>query len=112
MTKESQNEVIEQAALTQSSKTVVENVVRKLDADKVEREKWKLNVVVLSVQEPDKQFSKEQKKKEDTDFCRDILGMPSGDFKVCWRAGKIDESKPLYCRPLIIKVSRWLMKRQ
>ena len=48
VTKENQKEVIHQAALTQSSKTVVESVVRKLDADKVEREKRRCNLVVLS----------------------------------------------------------------
>ena len=34
---ESQRKVVEQAALAQSSKNVVESVVRKLDADKVEK---------------------------------------------------------------------------
>ena len=51
VTKESQKKIIEEASLTQSSKTVVENVVRKLDADKIEREKRKLNAVVLKVPE-------------------------------------------------------------
>ena len=37
-TRESQRKVVEQAALAQSSKNVVESVVRKLDADK-KREK-------------------------------------------------------------------------
>ena len=36
-TKESQKKVIEQAALAQSSKLVVESVVRKIDADNVDR---------------------------------------------------------------------------
>ena len=38
-----------QAALAQSSKNVVESVIRKLDADKVEREKRQLNVCILNV---------------------------------------------------------------
>ena len=104
VTRESQKKVIEQASITQSSKTVVENVVRKLDADKIEREKRKLNVVVLNVPEPDKDLSKEEKKEEDTKFCNEVLDMSSEDFELCWRAGKIDESKPGYCRPLIIKM--------
>ena len=105
VTRESQKKVIEEAALTQSSKSVVENVVRKLDADKVEREKRKLNIVVLNVPEPTKDASNEQKKKEDNDFCKDVLEIPNEDFESSWRAGKIDETKPGYCRPLIIKMA-------
>ncbi|KAL5251011.1 hypothetical protein ACHWQZ_G016669 [Mnemiopsis leidyi] len=52
VTKECQKEIVKEAAMTQSSKTVVENVVRKLDADKVEREKRRTNVVVLKAPEP------------------------------------------------------------
>ena len=37
----------EEASVMQSSKTVVDSVVGKLDADKVEREKRRNNVVVL-----------------------------------------------------------------
>ena len=105
VTQASQKKIIEEAALTQSSKSVVENVVRKLDADKVEREKRKLNVVVVNAPEPAKEASSEQKKKEDSDFCRNVLGMRNDDFESCWRAGKIDESKPGYCRPLIIQMA-------
>ncbi|KAL5253338.1 hypothetical protein ACHWQZ_G009410 [Mnemiopsis leidyi] len=104
VTKENQKEVIHQAALTQSSKTVVESVVRKLDADKVEREKRRCNLVVLSTPEPCKDSSKEQKIAEDNKFCCNVLEIPSGDIEACWRAGKIDESKPDYRRPLIIKL--------
>ena len=102
--KESHKEVIQQAALTQSSKVVVENVVRKLDADKVEREKRRCNVVVLSAPEPMKDSSADQKKSEDSKFCNNVLGIPSEDIEACWRAGKIDQSKPDYRRPLIIKL--------
>ncbi|KAL5268337.1 hypothetical protein ACHWQZ_G002262 [Mnemiopsis leidyi] len=63
--REGQKEVIQQAALAQSSKKVVEIVVRQMDADKVEREKRRSNVVVLSAPEPEKEASAEQKKKED-----------------------------------------------
>ena len=66
---ESQRKVVEQAALAQSSKNVMESVVRKLDADKVEREKRQLNVCILNVPEPPKESSSGQKKKEDMEFC-------------------------------------------
>ena len=102
--KEAQKEVIEQAAVAQSSKTVVESVVRQLDADKVEREKRRCNVVVLNATEPNKESSTEDKKKEDKEFCRNVLEIPLEDIEACWRAGKIDQSKPDYCRPLVIKM--------
>ena len=62
-THESQRKVVEQAALAQSSKNVVESVVRKLDAYKVEREKRRLNVCIVNVPEPPKESSTGQKKK-------------------------------------------------
>ncbi|KAL5269041.1 hypothetical protein ACHWQZ_G002762 [Mnemiopsis leidyi] len=102
--REGQKEVIQQAALAQSSKKVVESVVRQMDADKVEREKRRSNVVVLSAPEPEKEASAEQKKKEDKDFCSKVLGIPLKDVETCWIAGKIDNSKPDYLRPLVIKL--------
>ncbi|KAL5257413.1 hypothetical protein ACHWQZ_G012381 [Mnemiopsis leidyi] len=75
-----------------------------MDADKVEREKRRSNVVVLSAPEPEKEASAEQKKKEDKDFCSKVLGIPLKDVETCWRAGKIDNSKPDYLRPLVIKL--------
>ena len=70
VTKENQRRVIEEAALAKSSKYVVESVVRQLDSDKIEREKRKLNVVVLNVPENPDTASSGQKNKLDTDFCR------------------------------------------
>jgi hypothetical protein len=102
--KESQREVIQQASLAQSSKNVVETVVRKMDADKVEREKRRTNVVVLNAPEPDKESSSEEKNKEDCNFCSNSLGIPAKDIAVCWRAGKADESNPNYRRPLVIRL--------
>ena len=99
-----QKEMIEKAAVAQSSKTVVQSVVRQLDADKVEREKRKCNVVVLKAPEPRKESSTEEKKKEDEEFCSGVLEIPLENIEVCWRAGKIDPSKPEYCRPLVIKL--------
>ena len=104
VTKECQKEIVKEAAMTQSSKTVVENVVRKLDADKVEREKRRTNVVVLKAPEPKKDSTTDQKKSEDMEFCRNVLKIPSKDLDTCWRAGKIDNTKPDYSRPLIIKL--------
>ncbi|KAL5258338.1 hypothetical protein ACHWQZ_G008989 [Mnemiopsis leidyi] len=104
VTKECQKEIVKEAAMTQSSKTVVENVVRKLDADKVEREKRRTNVVVLKAPEPKKDSTTDQKKSEDMEFYRNVLKIPSKDLDTCWRAGKIDNTKPDYSRPLIIKL--------
>ncbi|KAL5266693.1 hypothetical protein ACHWQZ_G003909 [Mnemiopsis leidyi] len=54
--------------------------------------------------EPRKESSTEEKRKEDRQFCSHVLEIPLTDIEVCWRAGKVDESKPEYCRPLIIKL--------
>ena len=75
-------------------------MVRKLDADKVEREKRRLNVCILNVPEPPKESSSGQKKKEDMEFCRRELEMNDSVFEKCWRAGKIDESKPFILSPI------------
>ena len=104
VTEQSQKKVLQHAASAQSSKAVVETVVRKLDADKVEREKRRSNVVVLSAPEPSKDSSADQKKAKDTKFCTSVLKIPSSDIEACWRAGKLDESNPDYCRPLVIKL--------
>ena len=78
--------------------------MRKLDADKVEQEKRKSNVVVLSAPEPSKDSSVDQKKAKDNEFCTNVLKIPSSNVEACWRAGKLDESKSDYCRPLVIKL--------
>ncbi|KAL5247960.1 hypothetical protein ACHWQZ_G017208 [Mnemiopsis leidyi] len=104
VTQESQKKVIQQVSVAQSSKAVAENVIRKLDADKVEREKRKSNVIVLKAPEPKKDSTAEQKRTKDNEFCTSVLKIPSSDIEVCWRAGKLDESKPDYCRPLVIKL--------
>ena len=107
-----QKEAIKEVALAQSSKTVVESVVRKMDADNVEREKRKANVVVLTAPEPNKNSS-EEKKAEDRKFCSNVLGMPASDIEGCWRAGKLDESKPSeFCRPLVIKLKSELLVKE
>ena len=103
VTEQSQKKALQHAATAQSSKAVVETVVRKLDADKVEREKRCSNVVVLSAPEPSKDSSTDQKKAKDKEFCTSVLKIPSTDIEACWRAGKIDESNPDYRRPLVIK---------
>ena len=103
-TKQSQKKVIEETTRTQTAQTVVEKVVRKLDADKVEREKRRANVVVMNVPESDME-SPGQKRADDLKFCYERLGMSESDIETCWRAGKLDTSKENYCRPLVIKMS-------
>ena len=103
VTQQSLKKVTEEAAIVQSSKTVVENVVRKLDADKIEREKRINNVVVYKVPES-KMVTSGQKNKDDMDFIRDTLKMKSNEISRCWRVGKLDESKTDQCRPLIIEL--------
>ncbi|KAL5263730.1 hypothetical protein ACHWQZ_G008940 [Mnemiopsis leidyi] len=44
------------------------------------------------------------KAKEDKNLCTSVLGIPAKDIKVCWRAGKADESNPNYRRPLVIRL--------
>ena len=104
VTEQSQKKAIQHAAAANSSKVVVETVVRKLDADKVEREKRRSNVVVLSAPEPSKDSSVDQKKAKDNEFCTSVLKIPSSDIEACWRAGKLDESNPDFCRPIIIRL--------
>ena len=111
VTEQSQKKVIQHAAAANSSKAVVENVVRKLDADKVEREKRKSNVVVLNAPEPSKESTSDQKKAKDNDFCTTVLKIPSTDIEACWRAGKLDESKPDFSRPLVIKLKNETLVR-
>ena len=43
---------------------MAENVIWKIDADKVEREKRKSNVVILKAPEPNKDSTAEQKEKQ------------------------------------------------
>ena len=102
-TKESQKMVLEESTKANSSQIVVEKVVRKLDSDKIEREKRKANIVVMKVPES-KMASSGQKLADDKKFCYEELGMAEEDIESCWRAGKLDTSKPDYCRPLVIKL--------
>ena len=76
VTEQSQKKAIQHAAAANSSKVVVETVVRKLDADKVEREKRRSYVVVLSAPEPSKDSSVDQKKAKDNEFCTSVLKIP------------------------------------
>ena len=76
-----------------------------MDADKVEREKWQLNVCIPNVPEPPKESSSGQKRKEDMEFCQRELEMDNSVFENCWQAGKIDESKPGFCHPLIVQMT-------
>ena len=101
--RESQKKIIEEASQTQSSQVVIEKVVRKLDSDKVEREKRRRNVVIMNVPES-KMASAGQKNADDLKFCRTEFGMADDEIDSCWRAGKVDNTKPDYCRPLVVKM--------
>ena len=73
-TKQYQKKVIEETTQAQTAHSVVENVVRKRDADKVEREKRRENVVVMNAPESEME-SAGQKKADDLKFCYEKLGM-------------------------------------
>ena len=45
-----------------------------------------------------------KKKEDDEKFCCDKLEFDTDDFVECWRAGKVDETKEDYCRPLVVKM--------
>ena len=47
----------------------------------------------------------DKRKKEDMEFCWRELEMNDSVFEKCWRVGKIDESKPGFCRPLIVQMT-------
>ncbi|KAL5258962.1 hypothetical protein ACHWQZ_G009435 [Mnemiopsis leidyi] len=67
--REGQKEVIQQAALAQSSKKVVESVVRQMEADKVEREKRRPLVIKLKSEGLVEEWTKEGKGyKTESDF--------------------------------------------
>ena len=104
VTKQSQKKVIEETTRTQTAQSVVEKVVRKLDSDKIEREKRRDNVVVMNIPESTME-SAAQKRADDIKFCREKLCMSDEDIESCWRAGKVDSTKPDYCRPLVVKMA-------
>ena len=54
--------------------------------------KRKSNVVILKAPEPNKYSTAEQRRNKDNE----------SDIEVCWRAGKLDESKPDYASIFII----------
>ena len=85
--------MIEETTQAQTAHSVVEKVVSKLDADKVEREKRRENVVVMNAPESEME-SAGQKKADDIKFCYEKLGMSESDIQTCWKAGKLDVSKP------------------
>ncbi|MCP4459078.1 MAG: hypothetical protein GY816_13805 [Cytophagales bacterium] len=89
---------------TKSTKQVVEEVARKIDSDKVERERRKLNVIVMKVPESNAPSSG-QRQADDLKFCYDELKMKKTDIDKVWRAGKkpVDLKEEFY-RPLIIKL--------
>ena len=102
-----QKKVLDEMSLAQASKNVVEQVVHKMDVDKIEREKRVRNVVVNKVPES-KSKESNLRNKEDLKFCLETLEIPKEDIECCYRAGRkdSDDSKcsDEFCRPLVIKM--------
>ena len=105
ITASSQKKVIEEISFAQASKDVVQQVVRQLDVDQVERKKKKLNVCVNKVPESTKK-SPRDREKDDYQYCIDSLEIDARDIVSCHRAGKKDEKISNFCRPLIVKLRR------
>ena len=104
VTATSQKKVIEEMSIAQASKTVVEEVARKMDVDKIEREKRKFNVCVMGVPDSTREEAK-HRNGDDYRFCINTLEIAKGDIAKCYRAGRPDSSKPTsYCRPLIVEM--------
>ena len=102
ITASSQKKVIDEASLAKSSKKVVEEVARHIDANHIERDRRRLNVCVMKVPESSKSVSKEREN-ADYNYCIDTLKIDPEDIVSCHRAGA---KKPDFCRPLIIKMAR------
>ena len=86
-----------------ASQIVVEEVTRKMDSDKVERERRRLNVIVMKV--PESQApSPGQRRADDMKFCYEQLGMERTDINKVWRAGKKNSEDEEYFRPLVIQL--------
>ena len=101
-TASSQKKVLDEMSAIQASKSVIEEVTRKLDTDKVEREKRRSNVCVLGIKESTRD-SANLRNGDDYRFCVEELGIERKDIDSCFRAG-IKNSDPNYCRPLIVKM--------
>ena len=94
---------LDEMSAVQASKSVVEEVTRKLDNDKIEREKRKLNVCVMDIPESSKSEAR-HRNEDDYNFCVEKLGMDKKVIKSCYRAGK-KSSDSSFCRPIIIKMA-------
>lgn len=86
-----------------ASQQMVEEVTRRMDSDKIEREKRRLNVVIMKVPES-KAPSAEQRRADDIRYCHEELEMKKEDIQKVWRAGKKEADSDDYCRPLIIQL--------
>ena len=85
--------MIEETTQAQTAHSVVEKVVRKLDADKVEREKRRENFVVMNAPESEME-SAGQKKADDLKFCYEKLGMSSDEENANDWTKKAEGTKP------------------
>jgi hypothetical protein len=103
-TQDSQRKLVEEVKSAATSSHIVQEVARKIDSDKVEREKRKMNVIVMKVPES-KAPSSGQRRADDMKFCYEQLGMEKTEIDTVWRAGKkVTDNAQDYCRPLIIKL--------
>ena len=94
--------VVEETSV-QNSQRIVEEVTRNINSDKVERERRKQNVVIMKVPES-KAISAGQRRADDFNFCHEKLLIDKRDIDKVWRAGKKDDAREDYCRPLIIRL--------
>ena len=102
VTATSQKKVLDEMSAIQASKSVVEEVTRKMDNDKIEREKRKSNVCVLGIKESTED-SAQLRNEQDLNVCVEQLGIKREDIDSCFRAGT-KNTDPSFCRPLIIKM--------
>lgn len=94
--------VVEEKSV-QNSQRIVEEVTRNINNDKVERERRKQNVVIMKVPES-KAASAGQQQADDYKFCHEQLLMDKNEIDKVWRAGKKDDTRNDFCRPLIVRL--------
>ena len=81
---------------------MAEAVTQKIGSDKIVRESKKLNVVVMKV--PEREQESSSQREDDYKFIYEELGMEKDIVTRCYRAGKLDKSRPEYYRPLVIEL--------
>ena len=74
-----------------------------MDADRVERERKKLNVCIMHVPESSKRNAKDREE-ADRKFCADTLKIDAEAITAVHRAGSKYGKDAEFCRPLIVKM--------